>query len=235
MGKKINDEYIIDEINKKGYICLKINRVKDKNNKNRIYITIKCENGHITTMEWSNLKRGSICRECSIIQKGLNRRYTDEYISNKVKERGYEFLNTIFLDKKRYILVKCNKGHVFKMLWSDFNSGNNCPYCSSNIKKTYEYVKEYIESFGYKLLSEIYIRNSEKLKIQCPNGHKIYISFDKFQQGRRCSKCKKSKIVLKILNNIDLMIANLNILYHLIFIYLNIILVLNMMVNFIFK
>ena len=38
-------------------------------------------------------------------------------------------------------------------------------------KLTYREVKEYIESFDYKLLSEEYIDNKTKLKMICPCGH----------------------------------------------------------------
>ena len=39
-------------------------------------------------------------------------------------------------------------------------------------KLTYEYVKNYIESFeGYKLLSEEYKNAHIKLQLKCPEGH----------------------------------------------------------------
>jgi len=57
-------------------------------------------------------------------------------------------------------------------------------------KLTYEYVKEYIESYdGYKLLSEEYKNNSEKLKIQCPEGHIYEVTFGNFKSGQRCPVC----------------------------------------------
>lgn len=37
-------------------------------------------------------------------------------------------------------------------------------------KLTYQEVKEYIESFNYKLLSEEYVDNKTKLKMLCPCG-----------------------------------------------------------------
>ena len=40
-------------------------------------------------------------------------------------------------------------------------------------KHTYEFVKEYIASFGYKLLSKKYINSHTKLLIKCPNRNNI--------------------------------------------------------------
>ena len=54
---------------------------------------------------------------------------------------------------------------------------------------TYEEVKEYIESFGYKLLSEEYINLKSELIFECPNGHKYKTKFGIFQRGYRCPHC----------------------------------------------
>ena len=56
-------------------------------------------------------------------------------------------------------------------------------------KLTYEFIKEYIESFGYKLLSEEYINSRTKLQLQCPNGHIFKMTYSSFQQGTRCKTC----------------------------------------------
>ena len=61
-------------------------------------------------------------------------------------------------------------------------------------KLTYEYVKEYIESFGYELLSKEYIDNRTPLEIKCNEGHIINISFSNFKKGRRCKHCQKQKV-----------------------------------------
>lgn len=57
---------------------------------------------------------------------------------------------------------------------------------------TYQEVKEYIESFGYELLSKEYKNNKEYILIKCPNlNHEAYeVRFDNFKSGKRCKKCK---------------------------------------------
>lgn len=58
-------------------------------------------------------------------------------------------------------------------------------------KRDYEYVKKYIESFHYTLLSKEYINGKATLLIECSNGH-VYESFwNNFQQGKRCPICAK--------------------------------------------
>lgn len=58
----------------------------------------------------------------------------------------------------------------------------------------YEYIKNYIESFGYELLSKTYINNATKLKMICDKGYECEISFANFKnKNRRCSKCSGNR------------------------------------------
>ena len=66
-----------------------------------------------------------------------------------------------------------------------------------NQKYTYEEVKEYIEGFGYKLLSEEYVNANSKLLILCDKGHKYMASFSKFKNlNRRCPYCAHETTVI---------------------------------------
>ena len=60
-------------------------------------------------------------------------------------------------------------------------------------KLTYDYVKKYIESFGYSLLSEEYIAVKYKLKFQCDKGHEYEATFNNFQRGTRCPICNDTR------------------------------------------
>lgn len=42
---------------------------------------------------------------------------------------------------------------------------------------------------GYKLLSERYENNREKLEVECPRGHVFDITWNHFQRGSRCPEC----------------------------------------------
>lgn len=78
--------------------------------------------------------------------------------------------------------------------------GTRCPKCANeligkNKKFTYEYIKEYIESFGYELLSKEYNRADDYIEIQCPFKHESYkVTFHNFKNhDRRCPHCDISK------------------------------------------
>jgi len=56
-------------------------------------------------------------------------------------------------------------------------------------KLTYEYVKNFINSTGYTLLSDTYSNNSTKLLVKCDKGHEYNVKFNVFEQGSRCPVC----------------------------------------------
>ncbi len=72
-------------------------------------------------------------------------------------------------------------------------------------KLTYEFVKEYVESFGYILLTNYYENNNQILETICPNGHYYKTCFRKFREGRRCSECNKVSLkeILDFLGKIN--------------------------------
>ncbi len=49
-------------------------------------------------------------------------------------------------------------------------------------------VREFVESFGYKLLTE-FESSSVKIKVSCPLNHVYEVKFNNFKQGRRCKEC----------------------------------------------
>ena len=61
---------------------------------------------------------------------------------------------------------------------------------NKNTPYTYEEVKKYIESFGYKLLSKKYINAHTHLEIQCDKEHIYKATFSAFKNGKqRCPYC----------------------------------------------
>lgn len=117
-----------------------------------------------------------------------------DFVKKYVSDYGYEYMDCIdgeYKNTKSRILLKCPNGHDYETTFGNFRKGKRCKECQ---KHSYSYVKEYIESFNYKLLSDEYIGVNEKLNIMCDQGHKYKASFHKFKNGkRRCPICKGIK------------------------------------------
>lgn len=115
---------------------------------------------------------------------------TYEYIKEYIESKGYKLLSKEYEGSKMKLELECPKGHVYSQSWNNFHQGKKCYICVGNQKYTYEYVKEYIESKGYKLISKEYKNCKTKFEIECPKGHRYLVKFNNFKSGRRrCPQC----------------------------------------------
>lgn len=110
------------------------------------------------------------------------------------------------LDSKTYngyydkLDIVCDQGHAFQTSFNIIRTGSKCPICyrksqSLSMLKSFEYIKNYIESHGFTLYSnkDKYKRNTTKLRMLCPNGHEISICWSDFKRGIGCSVCSGTK------------------------------------------
>ena len=122
----------------------------------------------------------------------MGKKLSYEYVKEYIESFNYQLLSDTYKDSKTKLLIRCPEGHEYEVTWSNFKTGYRCPICYGNKKYTYEYVKGYIESFDYKLLSSTYINNKTKLLLKCPEGHDYKVAFKHFKyKDFRCSTCNK--------------------------------------------
>ena len=183
MNKKWNYEDVKKYIESFGYKLISKEYI---NNKTKILI--QCDKGHIYETTFNNFKNKK--SRCPICNGGI--KYTYEYIKEYIEGFGYKLLSKEYMNARTKLKVECPKGHIYEVTFDNFKQGYRCPYCAGNIKYTYEYVKEYIESFGYKLLSKEYVDVFDKLKVECPKGHIYEVAFNNFKYGYRCPICNQS-------------------------------------------
>lgn len=121
--------------------------------------------------------------------------YKYEYVKDYIESfEGYKLISKDYIGARSKLEIKCPKNHIFQKTYNNFQRGQRCPECSGKKKLTYDYVKNYIESFdGYQLLSKEYINTRIKLLIRCKEGHENLQSFDTFKFGSRCLKCSIPK------------------------------------------
>lgn len=162
------------------------------------YLLVKCIYHKPYKVKWGNFKYGKRCPICGEKSRRIKRRFDYEYVKELIENENYKLLSTEYKGCEEKILLRCPKGHEYEVAFSNFKQGNRCPYCNKGIRLDYEYVKEYITSFGYKLLSTEYINNHTKLLMECNNNHKFEITYGDFQQGNRCPYCshKSGKVYL---------------------------------------
>lgn len=133
----------------------------------------------------------------------MGKKMSYEEVRQYIESYGYKLLSKEYNKSKEKLKLQCPEGHIYFQTFSKFyHQDRRCPACgakksASHKKPDYEYVKSYIESKGYTLLSEEYEDNKTKLKLKCPEDHICHISFANFKSnGRRCADCKKKKLSL---------------------------------------
>ena len=74
-------------------------------------------------------------------------------------------------------------------------------------KLTLGFVRGEIEKIGYKCLSQKYVNNNTKLKIQCDKGHTYNVKWSHIQRGRRCRICffdRRKKVIEEVKEYVEL-------------------------------
>lgn len=155
---------------------------------NKIKLLIKCNKGHIFECSFHNFKdRNSRCPYCN------GKKITYNMVKFYIESCNYKLLSEDYVGNSTKLLIKCDKGHIFKMRWNNFQQGQRCPICDKSHKKNYEDIKMEIEKEKYKLITCEYRNSKEKLLIMCPNGHTYKSSWNNFRRGRRCPMCNITK------------------------------------------
>lgn len=144
-------------------------------------------------------------------------KYDYNFVKNYVESFRYKLLSgyTGIHDK---ITLMCPEGHIYETSFNSFYSNQcRCGKCrnldtANKRRYTIEYIKEYLCSFGYTLLTKEYTNNKQLLLMQCPEGHIFKMSFSKFKNAKqRCPICKLSsgeqeiyRILLKYIDDIEI-------------------------------
>lgn len=209
MGKKDIGSYSFEDTKKYvedcGYVFYDMMyREYGKNKDKRMCINVSCGEHEPYWVILNRFKKGNRCRECHFkIQVKWNEQTIKEYIESA----DYKFLSIIGKENgnKSRVLIMCNKGHEYNITFSNFYSGDRCPYCYGNIKHDYKYIKNEIENSGeYELLSDNYMNNSTGLKVRCLKHDHIYkITWASWQNGSRCKLCANDKLSKERRHNIE--------------------------------
>lgn len=111
---------------------------------------------------------------------------------------GYILLDNEYINSKHKMTFRCPNGHKFKMEWRSFNRGHRCKRCIGRDKTIKDIMFEVRRiANGYAVLSDEYVNNQTKLKFECNRGHRFNMTWNSFQQGKRCSICYHEKCTTK--------------------------------------
>jgi len=149
-----------------------------------------CDKGHKHSISFGMLKRGQRCAKC--LHNSLRLDYS--LVKEQFEKEGYILLTKEYINSVQKLEVICPNNHRRYMTSGNWRSGYRCAECSGNIRHTIEYVRDSFAKEGYKLLSEKYINQKQKLFFECPFGHQHSITWSDWSTGYRCRTCYAIKI-----------------------------------------
>jgi len=162
------------------------------------HLTVICNNGHEYDTTLNNFKYlGKRCKRCTEGKAGEKLRNPIEKVYDSVISNNFIFIKWIdtYKNNTSKLLVKCENGHLFETDYIRLSKRCQCKKCYENLvseKLSFEYceVKVYIESFGYKLISNHYKNAYSELDLICPNGHNYRTNLHNFKnKNNRCLQC----------------------------------------------
>ena len=119
----------------------------------------------------------------------MSKEYKIEDIRKYIEDFGYKLISNEYKNMHTDLILQCPEGHFNEVPFHSFKRGNRCAECAGLRRNNINNVKEYIESFGYKLLSNEYKNALTKLELKCPKGHIFEMRYNDFQQGHKCPEC----------------------------------------------
>jgi 5-methylcytosine-specific restriction endonuclease McrA len=120
----------------------------------------------------------------------MSKKHTIEFIRGQFEKEGYVLLTKEYVNNKGFLEYICPRGDSGVIKWNNWQQGQRCAACSGNKKMMVTFIREQFKKEKYVLLTEKYINAHQKLEYICPRGHNWSITWDKWQQGKRCKRCR---------------------------------------------
>ena len=117
-------------------------------------------------------------------------RHSYEFVKLEFEKEGYTLLSSEYINNKQQLSFICPAGHNYFINWANWNSGFRCAKCARNVKFTIEEVRTLFERESYKLLTNVYKNQKQRLNYICPAGHRNSITLSDWKYGGyRCATC----------------------------------------------
>src|ERR1700677_507831 len=89
----------------------------------------KCECDRESKISLSNFKKGKRCKKCASEKSSVARRHDYDYIKNFIEKENYTLLSKDYINNRKKLEIKCDKGHIITMDFEHFQRGKRCKHC----------------------------------------------------------------------------------------------------------
>lgn len=193
-GTKWTYETVKEYIEGEGY---KLISTEYKNMREKLNMI--CPKRHDVWVSFDCFKRMEVrCAMCSREQSGLKRRTDIKEVREIIESiEGYTLLSSEYIPKKK-LKIKHECRNEYDVSLNNFKRGRRCPVCqikknADKLRLDKDIIIKTVTEAGYKLISmKSYKNTSDKITVECPNGHIYDVVYNNFSfHGRRCPECYK--------------------------------------------
>lgn len=126
-------------------------------------------------------------------------RYTFEQVKTSFYSEGYSLLSSEYINGSRKLDYKCPNGHVHSITFYNWNAGYRCPFCVTDQRRAnITHIEAALAGEGYKLITDRYVNNKQRLECICDQGHECTITWAGWNsRGDRCNTCGYERMALK--------------------------------------
>lgn len=142
----------------------------------------------------THVLRGQKCAECANKRRIATKTHSIDYVREVFLNNGCVFLDDVYLGVDAPHNYRCECGRISKISLTNLVAGNRCRDCGFQLiaswhRHPYEFVFNYFESNGCRLLEQDYKNNQQILRYVCSCGNVSTTRFSAFQKGHRCKQC----------------------------------------------
>jgi len=150
----------------------------------------ECKEGHVWGATFSNIKRDTWCRKCSIVNRGISQRLDLEECKDFAISKEGKCLSTEYISSKTHMQWECKEGHVWNTTFGHIkNSKSWCCKCSGKQVLSIEECRTLAISKGGKCVSTKYINAHTHMNWGCKEKHKWSATFSNIKRGKWCPTC----------------------------------------------
>jgi len=115
-------------------------------------LELKCPSGHIFDIKYRSFQQGQRCMECS-----GKRKHTLDEVKEYIGVYDYKVLSTEYINSYTKLKLQCPEGHIFNMMYRNFQQGVRCPECCN--KKGWSKPEKEIAKYVKTIYSDKVIEN----------------------------------------------------------------------------
>lgn len=166
---------------------------------NNTKMVFRCRCGDTYECSWGKFRsrKQFLCNKCSFAQRGLNRKFSIEYVKGEFLARSYTPMFDNYVNSDTNLLCKDIDGYKGFISLSNLKNGCTFDAFSVNNLHTIENIQRYIKinNLGCKILSDRWTSNKSPMDFKCECGNHFEAMWCTFtlQNKTRCSECSGSK------------------------------------------